>query len=413
MSTHMQPTLVFPVISDIHIDPSGEGSVAKFERAMLQLNARAPHQDAFVIVGDLTNNGLEEEYDRNLEVFRKHKLPGATPLITIGNHDYWNGLPIEEAQARFLAKTEMPSLYFHQVIKGYHFIVMATEDKVTSGYFSLDQIAWLREQLQVAAADSAERPIFVFLHQHLKDTVYGSEDWGIQDNIEPLMEALRPYPQVITFSGHSHYPLQDPRSIHQEDFTSVGTASLSYMEVEHGKLQGNLPLGFEKFSQGLLVEVYEDRVAIHRLDFEYDRQIGDAWIVSLPASTSTFTYTIHRDTEEPCFPDHAQLHVEEECTTSHSIVIVFDQASDNELVHAYNVTVENRSDVEEIVHYAAFSESYKYPVPEQLRLEIPGLKPDCEYSIAVQAIDAFGNGSKRVLQGSCRTRPVEVLKVEN
>lgn len=408
MSAQTQPTLVFPVISDVHIDPSGEESVVKFERAMLQLNARAPHQDAFVIVGDLTNNGLEEEYDRNMEVFYKHKLPEAKPLIAIGNHDYWNGLPIEEAQARFLAKTEMPSLYFHEVIKGYHFIVLATEDKVTSGYFSLEQIAWLREQLQMAAADSSDRPIFVFLHQHLKDTVYGSEDWGILDNIEPLMEALRPYPQVITFSGHSHYPLQDPRSIHQKDFTSVGTASLSYMEVEHGKLQGNLPLRGEYFSQGCLVEVYEDRVAIHRLDFVYERELGDTWVVPQPASPSSFIYTNIRDAEAPTFPPHAVLLVEADCTTSNSTVIIFDQAIDNELVHSYRISFEPHA-ADAAVEYFAYSEYYKYPVPEKLRLEIPALEPDREYLITVQAIDAFGNVSEQMLQGSCRTCPAEAL----
>ena len=85
--------------------------------------------------------------------------------------------------------------------------------------------------------DDPEKPIFVFLHQHIKDTVYGSQEWGTQDSAK-INAVLKEYPQVITFSGHSHYPLDDPRSIHQKDFTSVGTSSVSYMEVEGGKVQG-------------------------------------------------------------------------------------------------------------------------------------------------------------------------------
>ncbi|MEW9107448.1 MAG: phosphatase, partial [Paenibacillus sp.] len=61
------------------------------------------------------------------------------------------------------------------------------------------------------------------------------------------------------------------------------------------------------------------------------------------------------------------------------------------------------------VEYFAYSEYYKYPVPEKLRLEIPGLEPDREYLITVQAIDAFGNVSEQMLQGSCRTCPAEAL----
>ena len=51
---------------------------------------------------------------------------------------------------------------------------------------------------------------FVFLHQHIKDTVYGSQEWGTQDSAK-INAVLKEYPQVITFSGHSHYPLDDPR----------------------------------------------------------------------------------------------------------------------------------------------------------------------------------------------------------
>lgn len=36
----------------------------KFETALNQLNEHAPHQDAFVVVGDLTDYGLKEEYER-------------------------------------------------------------------------------------------------------------------------------------------------------------------------------------------------------------------------------------------------------------------------------------------------------------------------------------------------------------
>lgn len=397
------PRLVFPVISDVHIAPTGDESIHKYEQALRHLNARAPRQDAFVIVGDLTNNGTIEEYERHMDTLRKHKQDGAELLIAIGNHDYWNGLPAKEAQARFLEMSGMEAMYYHRVIQGYHFIVLATEDKPTHGYFSLEQIEWLKRQLEEAAADAPERPIFVFLHQHLKDTVYGSEEWGIQENIGELMAALDSYPQVITFSGHSHYPLNDPRSIHQKRFTSVGTASISYMEVERGKLQGNLPPGHEKFSQGCLVEVYEDKVAITRLDFAHQREIGDAWVVPVPVTPEAFVYTDERDREAPYFPPNAELYTNEELTSSNSIAIVFDQAQDNELVHSYRVALKDAETGTQIMRHLAYSEFYLYPMPEKLQLTLTELEPERSYSIEVHAIDAFGNVSEQALQASGRT----------
>ena len=64
-------------------------------------------------------------------------------------------------------------------------------------------------------------------------TVYGSE-WGFTENRDLMYDTLKPYPQVITFSGHTHYPLDDPRIIHQEDFTSIGTSTGAYVWLDSG-----------------------------------------------------------------------------------------------------------------------------------------------------------------------------------
>ena len=406
-----EPDLVFPVISDVHIKKSGTTDMQKFSSALNQLNQLAPKQDAFVVVGDLTDNGLVEEYNRFLSLYNEKKQPQAVSLMTMGNHDYWNGLAVADAQKRFQVKTGMESLYYHKVIKGYHFIILGTENGTTHGYFSVDQINWLGEKLKQAHEDDPMKPIFVFLHQHIKTTVYGSDAWGTQTNKELLYDTLKEYPLVITFSGHSHYPLDDPRSIHQRDFTSIGTSSVSYMEVESGKLQGNLPPGCRDISQGLIVEVYSNKVFIKRRDFHLNDWTGEPWEIKYPAKKNKFKYTDTRDEVNPHFPKEASLSVVQEKTTTTDLEIMFTQAKDNTLVHSYKVVAKDKATGQIAKEYIAFSEFYKDPVPNPLTLPIKGLKADTTYEIEVHAIDSFGNMCEKALKTVGKTNAVVSLSI--
>lgn len=172
MNSAGKPDLVFPVISDIHIHNSSNKTLEKFITTLEQLNKAVPEQDAFLVVGDLTDYGYEAEFDKFMSAYNAHKQPGAVSMFAIGNHDYWNGLSAADAQKRFLTKTGMESICYHKVIKGYHFIILGTEDGLTEGTFSVEQINWLGEQLKIAHEDDWKKPIFVFHHQPIKGTVY-------------------------------------------------------------------------------------------------------------------------------------------------------------------------------------------------------------------------------------------------
>ena len=84
--------------------------------------------------------------------------------------------------------------------------MLGTEDGLTEGRFSVKQINWLGEQLKIAHADDPKKPIFVFHHQPMTGTVYGSE-WGFTENRDLMLR------YVETLST-SHYLSQDIRIIH-------------------------------------------------------------------------------------------------------------------------------------------------------------------------------------------------------
>ena len=54
---------------------------------------------------------------------------------------------------------------------------MSPEDGTTHGYYSDKQINWLKEEMAKAQKDDPKTN-FRILHQHIKDTVYGSQEWG-------------------------------------------------------------------------------------------------------------------------------------------------------------------------------------------------------------------------------------------
>ncbi|TFJ92010.1 FIMAH domain-containing protein [Lentibacillus salicampi] len=391
-TTLEEPNLVFPVISDTQIGRD-EGGPERFDNAMNQLNELAPNQDALVFIGDLTSHGYEEEYDTWSSVFNKHVQPQAEQLIGIGNHEYdYNGLTPEGSQQRFFDKTGMESLYYHKTIKDYDFIMMGEE----SGYFySKEQVQWLGDQLKQSEQRDPNKPIFIFLHHGIKDTTYGTEDWYIEnDNQRLLRETLKQYPQVVLMAGHTHYPISDPRSVYQKDYTAVNSGSISYMWTEKGYLQGEVPE--TEVSNGLLVKVYDNEVVIKRRNFTGERWVQDPWVIETPVkSNEGFKYTDNRDQESPYFDKNANPSVSR--LTVNSLNISFPQAFDNLLTHSYQVTAINQKTGKVTNQYKAFSEYYKGEVPSSLTFPVNNLQPATAYQMNVQAIDAFGNVSNELM----------------
>lgn len=77
------------------------------------------------------------------------------------------------------------------------------------------------------------------------------------------------YPQVIDFSGHSHYPINAPTSIHQNYFTSLNTGSFDtfdgdkYYKISRLSTKSECPYA----AQFYFVEVdTESRVRIYPYD---------------------------------------------------------------------------------------------------------------------------------------------------
>ncbi|GGO08165.1 metallophosphoesterase family protein [Saccharibacillus kuerlensis] len=170
----------------------------------------------------------------------------------------------ERRMRRFAEATGEAAPYHDHWLGGYHFIFLGSETPHPKDCdLSAAQLEWLKERLAEEA--SPDRPVFVFLHQPLMDTVAGSmqeQGWyGVNQDAE-LKKVLTECPQAILFSGHTHWQLEAKRTMYDGQGvmpSMFNASSVGYLWTDQDDhLTG---------SEGLQVEIYENRVVVRGRDF--------------------------------------------------------------------------------------------------------------------------------------------------
>ena len=152
-------------LSDLHVRPSGkpayrvvEASVMA-ERALRAAAAFRPVPDAVVLTGDLTDNGLPEEYSELRHMLRRHL--GHLPLYLIpGNHDRRENF--RAALAEFHGVTTDPE-FVQYVVEDLPVRQIMLDSVVPGAGYGLlceKRLAWLEARL----AEAPQRPTFIALH---------------------------------------------------------------------------------------------------------------------------------------------------------------------------------------------------------------------------------------------------------
>ncbi|WP_274363965.1 metallophosphoesterase family protein [Paenibacillus thermotolerans] len=265
----------FAVMSDIHVQAWDKESQDKF-RAALDDYQTMEKQDLMVINGDLTD-GFEEDYQTLNGIMGEYELPPV--YATIGNHEFYkmwydkdrnwsadtfpNGWTSEQAVDLFKASMKLEQVYRDAWVNGYHFIFLGGEqyrdkdpESMEDAYLSEAQLSWLEDKLAEKRDAEHPKPIFVFLHQQLPATIAGSwYDMGVVQHQE-LRQLLEKYPEVIYFSGHTHFELISKDLYKEEGFAMVGSSS-----VFRPYNEANQPIEGPN-SESLFVEVEGDIVTI-------------------------------------------------------------------------------------------------------------------------------------------------------
>jgi len=407
LDQNFKPVLRFMVVSDIHYKDEHSVERDRFRNAIQYAYEIAESSetykklDAVYIVGDFADNGSEIQMKAIKATLDENLRPGTATGLTLASHEYSQKNGGEEAaRERFTQIFGLPH-DFHDVINGFHFIGVTT----TRGcHFDDPQKAFARTELAKAAADGARKPIFFFQHPHITDTVYGSINWGEDDLTAILMD----YPQIIDFSGHSHAPINDPRSIHQKHFTSLGTGTLSYFELdEFDKIYGTIPEDEHDAAQMLIVEAdAENRVRVYPYDVLTKRCFPQTWRIDVPSEPREFLYTDSRykTADAPVFAADAKISVTD--ITEDGAVISFPQAAPaacDDYVNSYDIILREAATGIIKKQLSFWSKYYLYDMPPALSRWIRGLRGGTEYAVEVYANSFWKTCSAAPLRVSFRT----------
>ncbi len=381
---------LFAVMSDIHVGRTGWRN--RLPNAVEVLKEK--QLDAVFVVGDVTDNGRKDQLQNVLSTFSP-LTPQTTVYYMMGNHDWWegNGSVFKEVIGQKLNQ--------FIDIKGYPFITVSLDGSERNNQIYIYQSTsrnFLKAALEKANREYPGKPIFVFMHVPLTHTVYGSYPIapGTEsraNNTEAMKEICKGYPQIVLFTGHSHYPLGDERCIHQKYFTAIHDGNLTATNIEDGLLPTNNDRHFSEslnIAEGCIVSVNNTKdVTVNRISFTRNEPIKNPWVIKAPHDGSMFTYTRERDGGEvPFFATTDRLTIDE--IRDNSFKVTFPQATDDDMVHHYSVELMNKNGIREQKINVFSQFFFGSQTPETLSLTIKNLRGIySDYLLKVSAIDSF------------------------
>lgn len=420
------------VVSDVHINQQAQAN--KWKAALQQLKAKALEKDPNGMAGVLVVGDLIDQPNNNQLSLFKSTLESEidvkkTPMIyTIGNHDVpsyaWASTMVSDvAYIRnmfgddyFLADKDqsMRTQYEarHCVIGDYHILCISPNGDQPIVY-DPTAVSWLDRQLEEITKEDPERYVIVLTHPMINNTVYGSllgEADGIWSSSLPhywstdaLTPVLRKYPQAVVFGGHLHFPLNDPRSVWQGDFSVFGCASVRYMALENGKYEdmssATVMQDSNDFSQGNLLQFdASGNMRVLRMDFYNKDVIGEPIESSYPTSDKSHLTKYNHTTRSLAnsAPSLSSLDVE---VSDGVATAKWAAGSDDEFVHHYVLTLKKDGSV--VATKKILADFYKSAKTSGMRKEWTrslGALQNGSYELTLEAFDSWDAAAKPLVK---------------
>lgn len=420
--------LSFAAISDTQHKYPNIDTLEKFKSALQQLSTYAIESgsdlNAVLFVGDLVQNAQTSQVKEFKQAYEEVLSPVNVPLIfSLGNHDVncnagytYENLTMSSFYSIFGSQynsyeeetSDLSIGCTHTIVNGYHFLCINPIDKEYIGtdaggvLYSDKAKQWLDDTLAKITAENPNQYVFVNTHPMVYGTTYGStlltgnHRWYTKD----LTTILEKYPQVMTFGGHTHFPINDERSIMQDKFTSIGCGSVTYMAIENGyaNVSGTVPSDAGQTSSGHLVQVDKNgNVRITRMNFADNSTFKTAWELSAPSADGSHlkAYTEDRANSNAAPTMSGELKVvTAKIGGSNVATVSFNAGADDDFVHHYIVKVTNAKTGAVISESKYLTDFYLYSNPaesmkKEISYSIGTLTAGTDYKIEVVAVDSW------------------------
>lgn len=415
--------LVF--LSDAHVGETLTNAHGKLTAQLAKIkewDENGKSVDAILFPGDMVNLGTNSEYNTLNQIISDAGLADDIQLsFSIGNHEFSAG-----TDGTTGAYTDNPSAaaiqwtftaFNNYIVKNYH-----TADNYTTSDDGIDHVlklsngvhvialsmrgggttygtateTFLRQAILNAEAEAPGKPILIYNHIGYGE-IKGSTNMQLSDEMKAFVNN---YPQIIWFTGHTHYALQDPFMIQQKNFTNIQlpTAGSKWWWYYYAGYTSPASYAFEA-NQGLILTISDTNVVYaERYDFGTNETIGQKWRIDIPAilrSKDNFTYTTEErvmQAEAPTFAADAALTVSDitakTATVSTPLATIEDSVSDN-LVEYYNIIVTDTND-NIVFSQKLLSEYYRAGRQNpNMTFSVTGLRPATTYRVYVRADSIF------------------------
>ncbi len=388
------PVVRFVAASDSHITTFGDQGCIRIAKTLKAAYAYADadadykNLDAIVISGDITDRGALPAFT-GFVAATDAVLRNNTQRLAILGRAHDTKTFGTDTRKNFEAITGQDA-DFHKVINGFHFIGISGNDDPEIHYTD-KQIEWLDKEIAKAVLDNPAKPVFVFQHEHISNTVYGSSDfdgWGMTT----FANVLEKYPQVVDISGHSHYPANDPRAIWQGTYTAINDGSLAYYEFTVDEERTYHPETLDNMCQSLIVEVDADNcVRVRVLDANAGKIVAEYMFnnVASPLKLKYSPAVRILSSVAPVFDNDAKLEVKNVLGSYRVTVPQATITGDNE-VFLYRITVTDTNGNET---YSAWKLSGYYLPEKPDSITFDSFKASAGSTIKVVAEDVWGNQS--------------------
>ena len=383
------PAVRFAVYTDTHNENENVDDAFETLYKLYDNDKTYKGIDAVFGLGDFTSIGGEDDYQKYVDTVKKYERDETRIINILGNHEMKNENACDYFRKYFGYEPDTVT-----EINGFYFIGFSGSPSLLEWTFSAKDLKWLKNTLEDVENKADGKPIFVMQHPHNFGTVYGSTVWG-----DPQLNTVwAGHPSVVSFSGHSHFPADDPRSINQSTYTSVGAGAMATFELDKHGVVGQHPDGYDQAKELIIVEADKGgRVRLQGYDLNSDTFFYEYFLEDF-SDSDNFAYTyknMKAHDSAPVFPEGTKAAAAK--NENGEWVLSFDEAQSNYIVHHYEIKVTD-SDGKKVWSDTFINDYYIYDDDNTADVRLGGdtLTPGREYTAAITAVSAYHLKSEKI-----------------